>query len=130
MDEGRDKRSESGGGRSAAAAADCTPMRPKRIKRDTALIGAASMFKALADETRLHILQVLSESERDLCACDIEQQFSLAQPTISHHMKILREAGLVGAEKRGAWVYYSIQSAGRKALQAAEKLTKRTTRLR
>lgn len=76
----------------------------------------ASIFKALADESRLRILTMLkqsgccsigtSASDKGLCACDIESQLDLSQPTISHHMKVLREAGLVSAEKVGSWMWY------------------------
>jgi ArsR family transcriptional regulator, arsenate/arsenite/antimonite-responsive transcriptional repressor len=75
----------------------------------------ASIFKALADGNRLRILTMLKQTgccsvagskDKGLCACDIESQLDLSQPTISHHMKILREAGLVSAEKVGSWMWY------------------------
>ncbi len=73
-------------------------------------------FKALADQARLQILEFLLEKEggccsapdRTVCACHIEERMTLAQPTISHHMKVLVDSGLVRSEKRGRWVYYSI----------------------
>ncbi len=76
------------------------------------------MFKALADPTRLKILDLLkskgrscceliSRDERGLCACDVEQAVQLSQAAVSHHMGLLRRAGLVNAEKRGRWIYYS-----------------------
>ena len=75
-------------------------------------------LKALADPTRLKILELLksrgrsccdliSRSEPGLCACDIEEAVGLSQAAVSHHMGLLRRAGLVGAEKRGRWIYYS-----------------------
>jgi ArsR family transcriptional regulator, arsenate/arsenite/antimonite-responsive transcriptional repressor len=70
-------------------------------------------FKALADPNRLRILEMLRHPkccsvERDagMCACDIESQLDLSQPTISHHMKVLRDAELVYAEKIGQWMFY------------------------
>ncbi len=76
----------------------------------------ALIFKALADENRLRILTMLKQSgccsianssrDKGMCACDIESQLDLSQPTISHHMKVLREAGLVSAEKVGPWMWY------------------------
>jgi len=72
------------------------------------------LFKALADETRLEMLGLLAAAGTDLCACDIEGHFTLSQPTISHHLKVLRDAGLVTAERRGTWVYYALD---RRALQ-------------
>jgi ArsR family transcriptional regulator len=74
------------------------------------LIGA---LKAIADPTRLKILQILKQKGRcsigkavGLCACDIEEQIRLSQPTISHHMAVLRKAGLIHAEKEGLWMWY------------------------
>jgi len=68
---------------------------------------AARMFQALADETRLAILRQLME-QGEVCACDFRACCLLAQPTVSHHLKVLREAGLVKAQKRGLWVFYTI----------------------
>lgn len=66
------------------------------------------LFSALADSTRLSILNMLAISENEVCVCDITSNFPLGQPTISHHLRILREAGLVSGDKRGKWVYYSL----------------------
>ncbi len=83
--------------------------------KDGELVGA---LKALADPTRLKILELLksrgrsccdliARSEPGLCACDIEEAVELSQAAVSHHMGLLRRAGLVNAEKRGRWIYYS-----------------------
>jgi ArsR family transcriptional regulator len=69
---------------------------------------AATAFAALADPTRLTILNLLAESRDAVCVCDITESFTLGQPTISHHLKILRDAGLINGDKRGKWVYYSL----------------------
>jgi ArsR family transcriptional regulator len=82
----------------------CAPVTERRYP---GLEEAAQLFKALADETRLAILKQLRE-QREVCACDFLACCELAQPTVSHHLKVLREAGLVNAEKRGLWVYYSL----------------------
>ena len=66
----------------------------------------AVCFKALGDTTRLQILMMLTDGEK--CACDIQENFDLKQPTISHHMKILQQAELVLVEKRGKWMFYAI----------------------
>lgn len=63
-------------------------------------------FKAMADETRLAIMQMLSEEQ--LCACHILEAFDITQPTLSYHMKILVESGLVDSVKDGTWTRYSI----------------------
>src|ERR671933_668923 len=67
----------------------------------------ASRFKALADPTRVAIVNRLSSAEC-LCVCDLTEAFALSQPTISHHLRILREAGLVEASRRGTWAYYRL----------------------
>lgn len=69
----------------------------------------ATELKVLADPTRLHLLAILASSpEGEACVCDLTGPLGLSQPTVSHHMKVLSKAGLVGRERRGAWVYYSI----------------------
>jgi ArsR family transcriptional regulator len=67
---------------------------------------SALIFKALSDETRLRIIDMLSGGE--LCACDILEEFAITQPTLSYHMKILTESGLVNARKDGAWTRYTL----------------------
>ncbi len=66
------------------------------------------LFKALADETRLAILDMLSKEE--LCACHILEEFDITQPTLSYHMKILVESGLVASSKEGTWMRYRINA--------------------
>ena len=78
---------------------------------------AAHLFRALADETRLAIMRQLRE-QGEVCACDFVACCERAQPTVSHHLKVLREAGLVRAEKRGLWVYYSLVEEGVRELRA------------
>ena len=67
----------------------------------------ALLFKALGDENRLRILKLVSQGE-DLCACRILDELDITQPTLSHHMKILKDAGLISARKQGRWMHYSI----------------------
>ena len=66
----------------------------------------AKIFKALSDSSRLKIIDILSCGER--CACDILEYFEFTQPTLSHHMKVLIESGLVEARKEGLWNYYHL----------------------
>lgn len=68
-------------------------------------VNIAQVFKALGDETRLKIIEILSCGE--LCACDILESFDITQPTLSYHMKILTESGLVKSRKEGSWIRYS-----------------------
>lgn len=78
---------------------------PKRLYPD--LDEGQRLFRALADETRLAILRQLRE-RKEVAACDFHACCDVAQPTVSHHLKVLREAGLVNSEKRGLWVYYTL----------------------
>lgn len=68
----------------------------------------AKVIKALADASRLKIIDILSCGEK--CACDILEQFDFTQPTLSHHMKVLAECGLVNCRKEGLWSYYSLNT--------------------
>lgn len=71
---------------------------------------SAGMFKVMGDETRLKIMDMLSCGE--MCACNILEQFSITQPTLSYHMKLLVDMGLVMARKEGKWIYYSLNQDG------------------
>ena len=66
----------------------------------------ALLFKALSDETRLRIVKMISGTE--LCACNLLEEFNITQPTLSYHMKILTECGLVFARKDGSWMRYTL----------------------
>jgi len=70
----------------------------------------AEIFKALGDANRLQILEMLCRGER--CACMILEKFKITQPTLSHHMKILCDCGIVNKRKEGKWMYYSINTKG------------------
>ena len=67
----------------------------------------AATFKALGDPTRVAIVNRLTKVE-SVCVCDLTAAFELSQPTISHHLRILRDAGLVEVERRGTWAYYAL----------------------
>jgi len=68
----------------------------------------AEWFKAISDPTRIRILNLLSRNPEPVCVCDITDQFPLGQPTISHHLKILRDTCFVTTERRGKYMYYAI----------------------
>ena len=78
----------------------------------------AALLRAAADPYRLTILATLARNEDDVCVCDFTGALPLNQPAVSHHLKILRDAGLVTCERRGTWVYYRI------APEARERLTR------
>jgi ArsR family transcriptional regulator len=101
------------------------------MKKDD--LDVVTVCKALGDPTRLKILELLkskgqsccdliARDERGLCACDIEEAVKLSQAAVSHHMGLLRRAGLISAEKRGRWMYYSRNEAAIAGL--AEMLAK------
>ena len=71
----------------------------------------APLLKALADPVRLRLMSlVAAHADREACVCDLNGAFDLSQPTISHHLKVLHEAGLLDRSKRGTWVYYSVRT--------------------
>jgi ArsR family transcriptional regulator len=78
--------------------------------------GAADLakgFKALGDPVRLRLLSLIAaRSGEEVCVCDLTDAFQVKGPTISHHLKVLREAGLIDCERRGTWVYYWLVPAG------------------
>ncbi|MFB0620952.1 ArsR/SmtB family transcription factor [Streptomyces sp. AGS-58] len=69
----------------------------------------ARVFKALGDPVRLRLLSLIaSRAGGEVCVCDLTPAFDLSQPTISHHLKLLKQAGLIDSERRGTWVYYRL----------------------
>ena len=84
----------------------CTPLTGGRITADAAAV-LAPAFKALGDPVRLQLMSMIASAPGgEACVCDLTPAFDLAGPTISHHLRSLREAGLVIADRRGTWVYY------------------------
>ena len=69
----------------------------------------ARLFKAISSPVRVQLLDILSRHGGEVCVCDIEGQFDLSQPTISHHLGVLRRAGLVESEQRGLWAFYYVR---------------------
>ncbi|MET7683832.1 metalloregulator ArsR/SmtB family transcription factor [Streptomyces sp. NPDC005423] len=69
----------------------------------------AKVFKALGDPVRLRLLSMIASRDGgEICVCDLTPAFALSQPTISHHLKLLKQAGLIASERRGTWVYYRL----------------------
>ena len=71
-----------------------------------------AMFKALADPTRLDVFRLVAAQEAPICACDVVDRFVVSQPTVSHHLKVLRDAGLVTVSRRGVWAHYAADPRG------------------
>jgi ArsR family transcriptional regulator len=83
-----------------------TPLVGEPIGEDAAA-GLARVFKALADPVRLRLVSLIGAHQGgEACVCELTEAFDLTQPTISHHLKVLREAGIIDCERRGTWVYY------------------------
>ena len=90
----------------ADTAACCSPLSARPLSAEQAE-QVAPLLKALADPVRLRLMSLVASHEGgEACVCDLNDAFDLSQPPISHHMKVLHEAGLVDREKRGVWVYY------------------------
>jgi ArsR family transcriptional regulator, arsenate/arsenite/antimonite-responsive transcriptional repressor len=68
----------------------------------------AAVAKALGDPVRLQLVDVLRKHAGKVCVCELVPLFDLSQPTVSHHLKVLREAGIVGSERQGLWAYYYV----------------------
>ncbi|RKN50346.1 ArsR/SmtB family transcription factor [Micromonospora endolithica] len=96
----------------------CAPLAQRRVPAEAAAV-LAPAFKALGDPVRLRLLSMIASAEGgEACVCDLTPAFELTGPTISHHLKALREAGLVDAERRGTWVYYRARPAVLRQLAA------------
>lgn len=96
----------------------CTPVRTDLLDEAEATLLAHS-FAALSDPIRLRLLSAIASSGADeVCACDLVEPSGRSQPTVSHHMKVLVDAGLVSREKRGLWVWYRLVPARLDALRA------------
>ena len=87
----------------------CSPLMREPLSIDQAE-RVSPLLKALADPVRLRLLSlVASHVEGEACVCDLTGAFDLSQPTISHHLKVLHETGLLDRTKRGVWVYYKVR---------------------
>jgi ArsR family transcriptional regulator len=94
----------------AQTVACCSPLTQEPLSRESAE-GAAPLLKALADPVRLRLLSLVgSHADGEACVCDLNDAFDLSQPTISHHLKVLHEVGLLDRTKRGVWVYYRVRA--------------------
>ena len=85
----------------------CEPVVYPDVERDEA-IRMAQVAKALGDPVRLQLVDVLRKHAGKVCVCELVPLFDLSQPTVSHHLKVLRDAGIVGSERQGLWAYYFV----------------------
>ncbi|MBH1934349.1 helix-turn-helix transcriptional regulator [Streptomyces sp. AV19] len=96
-------------GQGSADADGCCPGLLAAPLAEEQAVELAKVFKALGDPVRLRLVSMIaSRAGGEVCVCDLTPAFELSQPTISHHLKLLREAGLIASERRGTWVYYRL----------------------
>jgi len=88
-------------------AACCEPVVYPDVEREQAQ-RIATIAKALGDPVRLQLVDVLRKHAGKVCVCELVPLFDLSQPTVSHHLKVLRQAGIVGSEREGLWAYYYV----------------------
>lgn len=99
--------SKQSAGRAAPPAGECCPSLTSEPLDAVRAVELSRLFKALGDPARLRLLSMIaSAGGGETCVCDLNTAFDLTGPTISHHLKVLREAGLISGERRGTWVYY------------------------
>ncbi|MGW7537557.1 ArsR/SmtB family transcription factor [Amycolatopsis sp. NPDC054798] len=92
----------------AAMEACCSPLAREPLTEEQAT-DLSKLFKAMSDPVRLRLLSLIaSHAGGEACVCDLTDAFDLTGPTISHHLKVLRESGLITGERRGTWVYYRV----------------------
>jgi ArsR family transcriptional regulator len=101
----------------APPAACCAPLTAPALSADEAA-ATASLFRALADPHRVRIVNLLANSPQAVCVCDLTPTLGLSQPTVSHHLKKLTDAGLLRREQRGTWAYYSLDPEAMRRLAA------------
>lgn len=104
-----------------AAVVCCAPLAAPMLAEGEAR-ATAELFKALADPARVRIVNALARSEGPVCACEFEPALGLSQPTVSHHLKKLVEAGLLEREQRGRWAYFSLKRDAVETLAAVADL--------
>jgi ArsR family transcriptional regulator len=92
---------------STSPAACCVPVASPGLSDEDVAV-SARLFKALADPARVRIVNLLATSDEPICGCDLEEPLGLSQPTVSFHLKKLHDAGVLDREKRGIWVYWSL----------------------
>jgi ArsR family transcriptional regulator len=85
----------------------CEPLVYPDVQREQA-VRMAQVAKALGDPVRVQLVDVLRRHAGKVCVCELVPLFDLSQPTVSHHLKVLRESGIVGSERQGLWAYYFV----------------------
>jgi ArsR family transcriptional regulator, arsenate/arsenite/antimonite-responsive transcriptional repressor len=100
----------------------CRPLGAPALSDEEAE-ATATLFRALSDPARVKIVNLLATSDEAVCACEFEPALGLSQPTVSHHLKKLTEAGLLEREQRGKWAYFSLNPEASSQLEALVRIT-------
>jgi ArsR family transcriptional regulator len=106
----------------AAPVGCCTPLAAPSMTDDEAR-ATATLFKALGDPARVKIVNLLATSDEPVCVCELTPRLGLSQPTVSHHLKKLADAGLVRRRQRGTWGYYTLDRAATARLASLTAFT-------
>jgi ArsR family transcriptional regulator len=101
----------------------CGPLAAPTLSNEEAR-ATADVFKALADPARVRIVNVLATSGEPVCVCNLVEPLGLSQPTVSHHLRKLTDAGLLEREQRGTWAYYSLRAEALEQLNAVVELNR------
>lgn len=97
----------------------CTPLTTEPLTADEAEV-LSQRFKALGDPVRLRLLSLIASHEGgEACVCELTAGFQVSGPTISHHLRVLREAGLIDGQRRGTWIFYRVMPEALRALSQA-----------
>ncbi len=107
-----------------APIACCAPLASATLSDDEA-DATAAVFRALGDPARVRIVNLLATSEEPVCICNLVEPLGLSQPTVSHHMKKLVDAGLVGREQRGKWAFFDLNPDARETLASVADIGRR-----
>jgi ArsR family transcriptional regulator len=100
----------------------CRPLGSSALS-DAEAEATAAFFRALSDPARVKIVNLLATSDEPVCACEFEPALQLSQPTVSHHLKKLTEAGLLDREQRGKWAYFSLKPEASAELERLVRIT-------
>src|SRR6266566_1976251 len=100
----------------------CRPLAAPALSDEEA-DATAALFRAVADPARVKIVNLLARNDEPICACDFEPALGLSQPTVSHHLKKLTEAGLVERDQRGKWAYFSLDDEAFERLAGLAQIT-------
>ena len=100
----------------------CAPLAAETLSSDEAA-ATAELFRALADPARVRIVNLIARSGEPVCACHLNAPVGLSQPTVSHHLKLLVDAGLLAREQRGRWAHFSLRPEATSQLEQLVRMT-------